>query len=104
MFENKTQRAIADNKYHRLLKIPITNDEYIYGKNDVFALVIVMKQMLNNDEFKNMALEIGHAFKNLELNIKSIPISKVYDRMGFPVNWLEIIDIYKEEKKVYYEK
>ena len=104
VFENKTQRAIADNKYHRLLKIPITNDEYIYGKNDVFALVIVMKQMLNNDEFKNMALEIGHAFKNLELNIKSIPISKVYDRMGFPVNWLEIIDIYKEEKKVYYEK
>ncbi len=104
VFENKTQRSISDNKYHRLLKIPITNDEYIYGKNDVFALVIVMKQMLKNDEFKNMALEIDHAFKNLELNIKSIPMTKIYDRMGFPVNWLEIVDIYKEEKKVYYEK
>ena len=95
---------IADTKYHRLLKIPITNDEYIYGKNDVFALVIVMKQMLKQEEFKNMALEISHALRNLEMNIKTIPINKVMDRMGFPVNWEEIIDIYKEEKKVYYEK
>lgn len=103
VFENKTQRLISDTKYHRLLKIPITNDEYIYGKNDVFALVIVMKQMLKQEEFKNMALEISHALKNLEMNIKSIPITKVMDRMGFPVNWEEIIDIYKEEK-IYYEK
>ena len=27
-----------------------------------------------------------------------------YNKMGFPSNWMEIIDIYKEEKKVYYEK
>ena len=104
VFENRTQRLIGDTKYHRMLKIPITNDEYIYGKNDVFALIIVMKEMLKNEEFKNMALEIEHAFKNLEMNIKSVPMSKIYDRMGFPENWMEIIDIYKEEKKVYYEK
>ena len=104
VFENKTQRLIADTKYHRMLKIPIMNDEYIYGKCDVFALVIVMRQMLKNEEFKNMALEIDHAFKNLEMNIKSVPMDKVYDRMGFPKNWIEIIDMYKEEKKVYYEK
>ena len=104
VFDNKTQRSIADTKFHRLLKIPITNDEYIYGKNDAFALVIVMKQMLKTDEFKNMAFEIEHAFKNLELNLNSIPLNKVYDRMGFPTNWEEIIDIYIEEKKVYYEK
>jgi len=104
VFENKTQRMIADTKYHRLLKIPITNDEYIYGKNDVFALIIVMKQMLKNEEFKNMALEIKHALENLEINIKSIPMEKILDRMGFPTNWEELIEIYKDEKKVFYEK
>lgn len=103
VFENKTQRSISDTKYHRLLKIPITNDEYIYGKNDVFALIIVMKQMLKNEEFKNMALEISHALKNLELNVKSIPITKILDRMGFPNNWEELIDVYKEEKRHYEE-
>ena len=104
VFENRTQRAIGDTKYHRLLKIPITNDEYIYGKNDVFALVIVMKQMLKYDEFKNLALEIKHAIDNLSINIKSIPIDKILDRMGFPTNWEDIIELDKNEKKVFYEK
>lgn len=104
VFENRTQRQINDTKYHRMLKIEITNDEYIYGKNDVFALLIVMKQLLTYDEFKNMALEIKHNLDNLEMNVKSIPITKVLDRMGFPKNWEEIIEIGKGEKKVFYEK
>lgn len=93
VFENKTQRLINDTKYHRLLNIDITNDEYVYGKNDVFALLIVMKQMLSDEEMKNMVLEIKHILDNLEYNVKSIPISKVLDRMGFPLNWEEIVDI-----------
>jgi len=104
VFENRTQRSIADTKYHRLLKIDITNDEYIYGKNDVFALLIIIKQMLTYDEFKNFALEVSHALKNLKMNIKTIPIEKILDRMGFPKNWEEIIEIEKDEKKVFYER
>lgn len=104
VFENKTQRQIGDTKYHRILKIAVTNDEYAYGKNDVFALIIIMKQMLKYEEFKNMALEIKHAINNLEMNVKSIPIGKVLDRMGFPENWEEIIEIDKNEKRMFYEK
>ena len=104
VFENRTQRQIADTKYHRILKVAITNDEYSYGKNDVFALIIIMKQMLKYEEFKNLALEIKHAINNLEMNVKSIPIEKVLDRMGFPLNWEELIEIDKNEEKVFYEK
>ena len=86
------------------IKIDITNDEYVYGKNDVFALIIIMKQMLKYEEFKNLALEVKHAFDNLEMNLNVIPISKVLDRMGFPENWEELIEIDKDEKKVFYEK
>ena len=93
VFDNKTQRQIADTKYHRLLKIDITNDEYVYGKNDVFALIIIMKAMLKPDEFKNLILEIEHIINNLEMNISSISINKVLDRMGFPVNWEELVNI-----------
>ncbi len=93
VFENKTQRQIADTKYHRLLKIDITNDEYVYGKNDVFALVIIMKAMLKPDEFKNLVLEIKHNIDNLEMNLSSISINKVLDRMGFPINWEELLNI-----------
>lgn len=51
VFSNKTQRKIEDNKFHKILNIPIMDDEYIYGKDDLFALIIIMKQMLVKEEF-----------------------------------------------------
>jgi len=101
VFENKTQRMINDTKYHRILNIDITNDEYVYGKNDVFALIIIIKQMLKDDEVKDMVLEIKRIIDNLEYNLSSIPISKVLDRMGFPLNWEEIANI---DKRCLYER
>ena len=93
MFENKTQRKVNDTKYHKELKIPIMDDDYIYGKNDLFALSIIMKQMLSREEFNNLIEEINHNLKNLELNISHINIDKVLDRMGFPINYNEIKDM-----------
>ncbi len=100
VFENKTQRSIDDTKYHRLLNIDIVDDEYIYGKNDVFALILIIKQLLKHDEVTNMVLEIKKQFDNLAYNLRSIPLSKVYNRMGFPGNWEDIADI---DEKVFEE-
>ena len=58
LYENKTQKAINDTVYHQLLKIRKEDDEYVYGKNDVFALIIIMRQMLQNEDFKNMTIEL----------------------------------------------
>ena len=93
LFENKTQRFIDDTFYHLALNIDKTNGEYIYGRNDLFAVIIVMKQMLTDDEVKNMVIEIDHALENLSYNLKVISVDKVLDRMGFPVNWKMISDI-----------
>ena len=96
VFENRTQRQIEDTKYHRILKVDIMNDEYIYGKNDLFALIIIIKQMLKDNEVKDMVLEIDSILQNLEYNVKSIPISKVLDSMGFPPNCKDIVEIDKK--------
>lgn len=93
LFENKTQRFIDDTKYHALLNIEKIDDEYIYGKNDLFALLIIIRQLLTSSEVKNLVIEIKHVLNNLEYNLKSISIDKVLDRMGFPPNWKEIADI-----------
>ncbi len=90
VFENKTQRRIDDNKYHKLLNIPIMDDEYIYGKEDLFALILIMKKMLSHEEFGNMIEEIKHNLENLELNLHTISIDKVLDRMGFPKNYYDL--------------
>ncbi len=93
VFENKSQRYIDDTKYHRELGIPMTDGEYIYGKNDLFALVIILKQMLSEEEFRLMVYEIGYELDILDGKIKSIPQSKILDRMGFPENFRDIVNI-----------
>ncbi len=93
LFENKTQRVVDDTMYHQLLHIDKIDDEYIYGKNDLFALIIIIRQMLTDSEVKNLVIEISRALENLEYNLKSIPIDKVLDRMGFPTNWKDIANI-----------
>ncbi|MBE6150785.1 MAG: Abi family protein [Firmicutes bacterium] len=93
LFENKTQRFIDDTRYHALLNIDKVDDEYIYGKNDLFALLIIIRQLLTGNEVKNLILEIEHVLNNLEYNLKTISIDKVLDRMGFPPNWKDIAGI-----------
>ena len=97
LYENRTQKAISDTKYHRMLKIPIMNNEYIYGKNDLFSLVIILKYFLRKEELKDFVLEVKKTLDNLEYNLRTIPITKILDRMGFPENWMEIIDLNEED-------
>ena len=96
VFENRTQRVIDDTLYHTLLGIEKMDGEYIYGKNDIFALIIMMKQMLKENEFKSMMLEIEHDIENLKYNLKVISIEKILDRMGFPDNWDQLVNITKK--------
>ncbi len=95
LFENKTQRMIGDTLFHQLLEIPKMDGEYIYGKNDLFALIIMMKQLLKYDEFNDMCIELNRIIENLKYNLKSIPVEKVLDRMGFPTNWSDLATIRK---------
>ena len=95
LFCNKTQRTIGDTAYHHILNIEKTNDEYIYGKNDLFALIIIMRQLLSQTEVVNLIMEIDQALENLNFNLKTIPINKVLDEMGFPENWKDIANIRK---------
>lgn len=93
VFEHRTQRIVENTKYHRMLNIPITDGEYIYGKNDLFALIIIMKQMLSEDEFRLLVYEIGYELDVLDGKVDTIPQTKILDKMGFPENFREIVNI-----------
>jgi len=93
LFDHRTQRLIDDTKYHEELNIPLMDGEYIYGKNDLFALIIILKQMLSDEEFRLLIYEIGYELDILDGKIESVPQSKILDIMGFPNNFRDIIDI-----------
>ena len=93
VFENKTERNIPDTIYHERLSIPKMDEEYKYGKNDIFSIIIILKHLLKPNEFRIMMREIDYEIQTLNGRISSIPIDKVLDRMGFPKNYMEIIDL-----------
>lgn len=97
VYENRTQKYIEDTFYHRALNIPMMDNEYIYGKNDLFALIIILKSMLKEEEVNTLIIEIEDAVNNLEYNLRTIPVNKILDRMGFPDNWKDIQNISKRE-------
>ena len=68
LYENRTQKFINDTVYHQLLKIPKEDGEYTKGKNDLFALIIIMKQMLTDEDFKNMTIELDNIIQTLNYN------------------------------------
>ncbi len=90
-YNNKTQKLIEDTKYHKLLYIPKANGEYIYGKNDLFALVIILKCILKEDDFTLFINEITYELDRLSGKIEVIKIEKVLHEMGFPSNYKEIV-------------
>ena len=89
-YNNKTQIVINNTIYHKLLNIPKMDGEYIYGKNDLFALIIILKRILNADDFNLFIKEIDYELDILSGKLHSIDIDKVLDAMGFPINYKEI--------------
>ena len=71
----------------------MTNDEYDYGKNDLFAVIIILKQMLKQDEFDELVFVIGYEIDVLKGKVNSVPLSLILNKIGFPTNWREIQNI-----------
>ena len=93
LYENKTQKEIDDTIYHKMLNLKQVDNEYVQGKNDLFALIIIMKQMLQAEDFKNMSLELENVVQTLDYNLHTIKLEKVLNRMGFPLNWQDLSKI-----------
>ena len=93
LYDHKTQKVIDDTKYHIYLNINKRDGEYIYGKDDLFALIIILKQLLREEDFTLLINELSYEIDILDGKLHSIEIDKVLDRIGFPLNYKEIARI-----------
>ena len=63
------------------------------GKNDIFSLVIILKQLLPKIAFNKFFYSLRALINKLSGNLNTISINDVYLKSGFPVNWIDIKDI-----------
>jgi abortive infection bacteriophage resistance protein len=91
-FNNRINKRINNTKYHDILNIPKDEfDEYVYGINDLFAIVIIMKQILKEEDFILMMNEISYELDILDGKLETIEIDDILDIMGLPLNYKEIV-------------
>lgn len=93
LYDHRTQRSIPDNKIHKALDIPMVDNEYIYGKNDLFAVMIIFKEMLTEKEFRDMMNEISYEIDVLEGKVTTVPTRIILNKIGFPDNFRKINEI-----------
>ena len=93
LYNHRTQKYIPDTRYHYLLNIDMVDDEYIYGKNDLFSVVIILKSMLTDNEFRDFINEVGYEIDILEGKTNILPINNFLNKIGFPYNFRDIVDL-----------
>lgn len=92
LFDFRTKDALCDMKIHERLSLPRESGRYMYGKNDLFAQLIILKLLLPEDEFKTL-------FHELKVCFRKHPVHKeVLKKMGFPKKWEKIGRIKKYTK------
>lgn len=90
LFCYRTKNRLCDTEYHKSLEIPRdTNNVYMYGKTDFFAVMIAFKMLLSRNEFKKIVKKIDLALKNLYQYTKVLTKKDILSQLGFPCDWKE---------------
>lgn len=90
LFTYKTTDSIADTPLHKKLSLPYSGNQYIKGKQDLFAVVIAFKYLLPENDFIEFKRKLTKEINRANKEIKHITETELLDAMGFPENWMDI--------------
>lgn len=91
LFDYKYKKGTIDDTYiHTVLEIQKVKGQYKKGKNDLFAVVIVLKYLLSRNDFELFIEELNRLIQKLLNDTKRIQQNQLYKYMGFPENWMDI--------------
>lgn len=86
----RSKRPLCDTIYHQMMGIEKSDkNEYLYGKRDLYAVVIALKLTLSKKDFRRLVKDIDIALKNLLRRSKVLSHEEVLKSMGFPQDWKE---------------
>lgn len=63
------------------------NGTYINGKHDLFAVVIALKYLIPDDEFKEFKRKLKSLIAKVSKGCPHLPEKELLNYMGFPGNW-----------------
>lgn len=90
LFSFKINETIPDTLLHKKLNIPTINNHYACGKQDLFAVVIALRYLIDSDEFKQFKSALAKLIKTVLMQCPHLTEEQLLDNMGFPTNWDKI--------------
>ena len=84
-FNYVTKDSIKDTVIHRKMGISVKGSRYTCGKNDLFSEVIILKYLLDKEDFRAFYYELKRCI------VKFKPDKRIMGMMGFPENWMKIV-------------
>ena len=86
----RTYIDIPDTLLHEKLSISKNGSKNIYGKNDLFSVVITFRYLLPKTDFLLFKKQLLHIFDRYEKQNSNLKLNDLFEYMGFPSNWKEI--------------
>ena len=75
---------------HNKLSIPKKGNQYIYGKQDLFAVVIAFRYLLSKKDFYIFKRNLVRSIEVVTKRISHVSKAELLAQMGFPDNWKNI--------------
>ena len=93
-FNKRLKSQISSNHIHSNFTRQSTGlRHHSIGKDDIFSIIIIMKQMLPKRAFNKFIYFLKTLIVQLSGNLFTISINDVMVELGFPTNWIDIKDI-----------
>ena len=90
LFSYRTVDQILDTPLHLKLNIPKQGNQFIYGKQDLFSVVIAFRYLLPKEDFLTFKRGLIHEISKTNKNLVHITENELLKQMGFPLNWKNI--------------
>jgi len=86
-----SREAGPDMPLHQKLGIQKKNNEYVQGKHDLFAVVIALRYLTRNEEFKEFKRALQKVLKAVQKSCPHLSYTQLLLQMGFPEAWNKIL-------------
>ena len=93
LYDLKLNNAIIKNDIHTHFEMKLQDGKYSNGYKDLFSIIIILKKILKEDEFTMCYLNLIKNLDELNKNIKAIDFNNILNKMGFPINYKELLTI-----------
>lgn len=91
LYDYKYNKGTIDTTdVHKNMNLPQSKGQYTKGKKDLFAVVIVFKYLLDNEDFIKFIETLKMEIDSLFHSTRCLEELQLLKYMGFPQNWYDI--------------